>query len=88
MISRYLYNKPTCQISCEVPFKLSSGQAHPFGKHVFGYVTSLIYQSVMTSYSALPREFLTKVPSEMLNNFKKFLKSLIIFYPILLIGIK
>ena len=31
--------------------KLSSGQAHPFEKHVFGHVTTLIGRNVMTPYS-------------------------------------
>ena len=31
-------------------FKLSSRQAHPFQKHVFGHVTSLIFLNVMTPY--------------------------------------
>ena len=33
--------------------QLSSGQAHPFEKHVFGHVTSLIGWNVMTSYSEI-----------------------------------
>ena len=32
----------------EVLFKLSSGQAHPFDKHVLGHVTNLIGWNVMS----------------------------------------
>ena len=40
----------------EVLFNLSSGQAHPLQKHVFGHVTSLIGQDVVTPYSeSFPR---------------------------------
>ena len=34
-------------------FKLPSGQAHPFEKHVFGHVTSLIGLNVMAPYSEI-----------------------------------
>ena len=37
----------------EALFNLSSRQAHPFEKHVFGHVTSLIGWNVMTPYSEI-----------------------------------
>ena len=37
----------------EALLKLSSGQAHPFEKHVFGHVTSMIGWNVMISYSEI-----------------------------------
>ena len=35
----------------KIPFKLSSGQAYPSKKDIFGHVTSLIGQNITTAYS-------------------------------------
>ena len=35
----------------KIPFKLSSGQAYPSKKHIFGHVTSLIGWNVTAAYS-------------------------------------
>ena len=57
MIFKHLYNKTTCQISCELVkhfFKLSPG-----------HVTSLIGQNVMTPYSE-------KYFTELMHTYAKF----------------
>ena len=52
----------------KIPFKLSSGQAYPSKKDIFGHVTSLIGRNVIAAYSKKKSPRLLHTPAKFEKN--------------------